>query len=73
MVGDRLSLTFIKKYSLFMFNLNIKKQGNDFELDIKAGENNSNSSFWTRLNNFLLSFGTAYAIFKYIVLPLFLV
>lgn len=73
MVGDRLSLTFIKKYSLFMFNLNIKKQGNDFELDIKAGVNNSNSSFWTRLNNFLLSFGTAYAIFKYIVLPLFLV
>lgn len=56
-----------------MLNLNFKKQGNDFELDIKAGANNSNSSFWTKLNNFLLSFGTAYAIFKYIVLPLFLV
>lgn len=73
MVGDLLSLTFIKKYKSYMFNLKFKKQGNDFELDIKAGANNSNSSFWTRLNNFLLSFGTAYAIFKYIVLPLFLV
>lgn len=51
-----------------MLNFKLRKQENDFELEIKVGANNSNSSFWLKLYGLILSLGTVFELFKHFVL-----